>query len=177
MPPIQKNSIVPEKQASKVGDTLEIILMAPLKSDFFASTTEIKVSPTNHHWNCGSITSLSSPFLPISSRWSWEGGGLCGGEVQLEVAWPWVWVSKLVSFDCLDVDLNNSKCIINQLSNFSDFPWIHLFYLRHFTLLTEDFMSGQLENNRIWGLLFKDLKQPSGKQLAEKNPKLGNFEK
>ena len=70
MPPIQKNSIVPEKQASKVGDTLEIILMAPLKSDFFASTTEIKVSPTNHHWNCGSITSLSSPFLPNSSKWS-----------------------------------------------------------------------------------------------------------
>ena len=98
MPPIQKNSIVPEKQASKVGDTLEIILMAPLKSDFFASTTEIKVSPTNHHWNCGSITSLSSPFLPISSRWSWEGGGLCGGKVLLEVAWPWAWVGKLVPF-------------------------------------------------------------------------------
>ena len=38
-------------------------------------------------------------------------------------------------------------------------------------------MSGQLENNRIRGLLFKDLKQPSGKQLAEKTPKLGNFEK
>ena len=25
--------------------------------------------------------------------------------------------------------------------------------------------------------MFKDLKQPSEKQLAEKNPKLGNFEK
>ena len=128
MPPIQKNSIVPEKQASKVGDTLEIILMAPFKSDFFASTTEIKVTPTNHHWNGGSITSVSS-FLTSSSRCSsqcqllhlyrsrsfpspamcsghpqegqvesWEGRGPCGGEVQLEVAWPWARVSKLVPF-------------------------------------------------------------------------------
>ena len=54
----------------KVGDTLETILMAPLQSVFCANTTQPKVTPTNHHWNGGSITSLSSPFLPSSSRWS-----------------------------------------------------------------------------------------------------------
>ena len=31
---------------------------------------------------------------------------------------------------------------INQLSNFPDFPWINFLYLRHFNLLTEDFVSG-----------------------------------
>ena len=72
-----------------------------------------KVTPTgNHHWNGGSITSLSSCFLQsLSSQFqllqlnlsvsflspamwspqegqveSWEGGGPSGGIVQLEVA-------------------------------------------------------------------------------------------
>ena len=71
------------------------------------------MTPTNHHWNGGSITSVSS-FLTSSSRWSsqcqllhlnlsrsfpspamcsghpqegqvesWEGRGPCGGEVQV----------------------------------------------------------------------------------------------
>ena len=43
----------------------------------------------------------------------------------------WASETKLLPYwliDCLDVDLNKSKCIINQLSNFSDFSWIHFFY-------------------------------------------------
>ena len=84
-----------------------------------------------------------------------------------------MWIN--LGFDCLDWNIK-SKCIINQLSNFPDFPWIHFLYLTHFKLLTEDFVSGRLENNRIWGFLLKDLKRPAGKQLAEKNPKLGDYE-
>ena len=76
-------------------------------------------------------------------------------------------------FDCLDVDLNHKNAPIVK---FFDFPFLY-FYLRHFDLLTEGFMSGRLENNRIWGKLLKDLKQPAAKQLARKYPKLGNFEK
>ena len=38
------------------------------QSVFCASTTQPKVTPTNHHGNGGSITSLSSLFLPSSSR-------------------------------------------------------------------------------------------------------------
>ena len=49
MPPIQKNSVVPKKQASKVwryfGDNFD----GALQSVFCASTTQPKVSPTNHH--------------------------------------------------------------------------------------------------------------------------------
>ena len=43
----------------------------------------------------------------------------------------WASETKLLPYwliDCLDVDLNKSKCIINQLSNLSDFSWIHFFY-------------------------------------------------
>ena len=54
----------------KFGDTLETFLMALLQSVLCASKTQPKVTPTNHHWNVGSITSLSSPFLPSSSKWS-----------------------------------------------------------------------------------------------------------
>ena len=58
-----------------------------------------------------------------------------------------------------------------------DYPWILFLYLRHFILLTEDFMSRPLENIRIWGLLLKYLKPPAGKLPAEENPKLGIFNK
>merc|ERR1719220_1138004 len=49
MPPIQKNSVVPKKRQPKFGDTWDTILMAPLQSVFCASTTQPKVTPTNHH--------------------------------------------------------------------------------------------------------------------------------
>ena len=47
--PIQKNSVVPKKRHPKFGDPLETILMAPLQSVFCASTTQPKMTPTNHH--------------------------------------------------------------------------------------------------------------------------------
>ena len=70
LPPIQKSSVVPKNRHLRFGDTLPTILMAPLQSVLCASTAQPKVTPTNHHWNSGSITSLSSPFLQSSSRWS-----------------------------------------------------------------------------------------------------------
>ena len=49
MPPIQKNSVFPRKQASKVwryfGDNFDGVL----QSVFCANTTQPKVTPTNHH--------------------------------------------------------------------------------------------------------------------------------
>ena len=94
---------------------------------------------------------------------------------------PWVSESKLLPF-WLKIwlpqrQLESIKMHHKSIVIFLYFPWIHFFYLRHFDLVTEDFMSGRLENNRLWGLLLKDLKQPAGKQLSGKNPKLGNFEK
>ena len=68
--PSKRTVLFQRNRHPKFGDTLETILMAPLQSVFCASTTQPKVTPTNHHWNGGSITSLSSPFLPSSSRWS-----------------------------------------------------------------------------------------------------------
>ena len=37
--------------------------MAPLQSVFCASTTQPKVTPTYHHWNGGSITSLLAKLV------------------------------------------------------------------------------------------------------------------
>ena len=47
--PIQKNSVVPKKRHPKFGDPLETILMALLQSVFCASTTQLKMAPSNHH--------------------------------------------------------------------------------------------------------------------------------
>ena len=68
--PSKRTVLFQRNRHPKFGDTLETILMAPLQSVFCENTTQPKVTPTNHHWNGGSITSLSSPFLPSSSRWS-----------------------------------------------------------------------------------------------------------
>ena len=120
------------------------------------------------------VPAASSKSERVFSVWQ------CG-----QTTWWWSatwghWLQK-VNCDLFDwliwlLQLDKSKCIINQLSNFPDFPWMHFLYLRHFTLLTKDFMSGGLENIRTWRCLLKDLKQPAGKQPAEENPKLGNFE-
>ena len=68
--PSKRTVLFQRNRHPKFGDTWETILMAPLQSVFCASTTQPKVTPTNHHWNAGgSITSLSSPFLPSSTRW------------------------------------------------------------------------------------------------------------
>ena len=64
--PIQKNSVVPKKRHPKFGDPLETILMEPLQSVICASTTEPKMTPTNHHFNKYS----SSQVQPWSSRFA-----------------------------------------------------------------------------------------------------------
>ena len=69
MPPIQKSNVVPKKQTSKVwryfGDNLDGVIAKcpPCKYN------PTKGDPINHHWNDENITSLSSPFLPSSSKW------------------------------------------------------------------------------------------------------------
>ena len=67
--PSKRTVLFQRNRHPKFGDTLETILMAPLQSVFCENTTQPKVTPTNHHWNGGSITSVSS-FLTSSSRWS-----------------------------------------------------------------------------------------------------------
>ena len=103
MPPIQKKSVVPKKQASKVwrisnGDTLETILMVPLQSVFCASKTLPNVTRINQHLLINihhlmfSLGHQGLPRLPQSLekppssipqegvRGYGEGGGGGGGE-------------------------------------------------------------------------------------------------
>ena len=127
---------------------------APRSEEWSLSNCCLMSCPPWTSCNGGSITRLSSPFLPSSSRWSSQCQLLhlnLSGSPPRGPSWIlkrkrtlWWWgatwgclrhgLQKLNCFlidwmiDCLDVDLNKSKCIINQLSNFSDFPWIHFFY-------------------------------------------------
>ena len=152
--------------------TVFTTLTAPLKSGLCATQLCIR-SDTASSSKSERVTPKKAKLNPEKEE------DLAVVKCNMRLLKAWASETKLLPYwliDCLDVDLNKSKCIINQLSIF----WLSFsaFLLsRHFDLLTEDFMSGRLENNRIWGPLLKDLKQPTGKQLTGKNPKLGNFEK
>ena len=83
MPPIQKNIAVLDEQA-KFGDSLETILMAPLQSVLCARTTQPKGTPTKHHWNGGSITSLLAKLVfpvPAASSKSEQVSSVAGNVV------------------------------------------------------------------------------------------------
>ena len=67
---LQKNSVVPRKHASEVWRYFEDNLDGVIAKCSPCKYNQTKGDPLNHHWNDGNITSLSSPFLPSSSKWS-----------------------------------------------------------------------------------------------------------